>query len=67
MCAQVDNQRDVSYAEIVASHGHDGFLLDNPQYMAVVRAYYDRIAADVGTGFASSGRMGSPHAGAEQA
>ena len=44
--ALVDNHRDVSYAEIVAPHGHDAFLLDDPQYMAVVRAYFDRIAAE---------------------
>ena len=44
--ALVDNRRDVSYAEIVAPHGHDAFLLDNPQYFAVVRAYYDRIAGE---------------------
>ena len=37
--ALVDNRRDVSYAEIVAPHGHDAFLLDTPQYHAVVRAY----------------------------
>jgi len=43
--ALVDNRRDVSYAEIAAPHGHDAFLLDDPQYLAVVRAYYDRIAA----------------------
>ncbi len=44
--ALVDNRRDVSYAEIIAAHGHDAFLLDDPQYMAVVRAYYERIAAE---------------------
>ncbi len=44
--ALVDNRRDVSYAEIVAAHGHDAFLLDDPQYMGVVRAYFDRIAAE---------------------
>jgi homoserine O-acetyltransferase len=44
--ALVDNGRDVSYAEIVAAHGHDAFLLDDPQYMGVVRAYFDRIAAE---------------------
>ncbi len=37
--ALVDNRRDVSYTEIVAPHGHDAFLLDTPQYHAVVRAY----------------------------
>jgi homoserine O-acetyltransferase/O-succinyltransferase len=44
--ALVDNGRDVSYAEIVAAHGHDAFLLEDPQYMGVVRAYFDRIAAE---------------------
>jgi homoserine O-acetyltransferase len=45
--ALVDNHRDVSYAEIVAPHGHDAFLLDDPQYMAVIRAYYERIAREI--------------------
>ena len=40
--ALVDNRRDVSYAEIVAPHGHDAFLLDTPQYHAIVRAYLSR-------------------------
>jgi homoserine O-acetyltransferase len=40
--ALVDNRRDVSYAEIVAPHGHDAFLLDTPQYHAVVRTYLGR-------------------------
>jgi len=44
--ALVDNRRDASYAEIGAAHGHDAFLLDNPQYMAVLRAYYERIALE---------------------
>jgi homoserine O-acetyltransferase/O-succinyltransferase len=42
--ALVRNRSRVTYAEIVAPHGHDAFLLDNPQYHAVVRAYFDRIA-----------------------
>jgi len=37
----------VSYAEIDAPHGHDAFLLDDPQYHAVVRAYFERIERDV--------------------
>ena len=41
--ALVDNRRDVSYAEIVAPFGHDAFLLDTPQYHAVVRTYLSRI------------------------
>jgi homoserine O-acetyltransferase len=44
--ALVDNDRDVSYAEIVVAHGHDGFLLEDPQYLAVVGAYYERIAGE---------------------
>jgi homoserine O-acetyltransferase len=44
--ALVRNRSRVSYAEIVAPHGHDAFLLDDPQYHAVVRAYFGRIAAE---------------------
>ena len=44
--ALLDNQRDVSYAEIDAPHGHDAFLLDDPRYMGVVRSYFQsRVAA----------------------
>jgi len=42
--ALLDNQRDVSYAEIDAPHGHDAFLLDDPRYLAVVRSYFDRVS-----------------------
>ena len=42
--ALVDTRRDVSYAEILAPHGHDAFLLDTPQYHAVVRTYLAREA-----------------------
>ena len=42
--ALVRERRSVSYAEIAAPHGHDAFLLDDPQYHAVVRAWFDRIA-----------------------
>jgi len=41
--ALLKNRRRVSYAEIDAPHGHDAFLLDDPRYMNVVRAYYDRV------------------------
>lgn len=44
--ALLDNRRDVSYAEIDAPHGHDAFLLEDPRYMALVRSYFDRIAAE---------------------
>jgi homoserine O-acetyltransferase len=46
--ALVDNRRDVAYAEIDAPHGHDAFLLDDPRYHAVVRAYFANVARDVG-------------------
>ncbi len=45
--ALLDNQRDVSYAEIDAPHGHDAFLLDDPRYMGVMRSYFDSIAQNV--------------------
>src|SRR5947209_6861089 len=41
--ALVRNQRRLSYAEIVAPHGPDAFLLDDAQYHAIVRSYFDRI------------------------
>jgi homoserine O-acetyltransferase len=41
--ALVANQRDVSYAEIDAPHGHDAFLLDDPRYLKVVKSYFDGI------------------------
>ena len=46
--ALLDNQRDVSYAEIDAPHGHDAFLLDDVRYHSVVRSYLDSLAAEVG-------------------
>ncbi len=42
--ALLDNGRHVSYAEIDAPHGHDAFLLDDPRYLSVVRAWFERIA-----------------------
>jgi homoserine O-acetyltransferase len=41
--ALLDNQRDVSYAEIDAPHGHDAFLLDDPRYLSVVRTYLEQV------------------------
>ncbi|HJV72533.1 homoserine O-succinyltransferase MetX [Ideonella sp.] len=46
--ALVDNKVDVSYAEIDAPHGHDAFLLEDPRYHGMMRAYFDRVAAEVG-------------------
>ena len=47
--ALVANQRDVSYAEIDAPHGHDAFLLDDPRYLSLVRAYFERISLEAQT------------------
>ena len=44
--ALLANQLKVSYAEIDAPHGHDAFLLDDPRYLSVVRAYFDNIARE---------------------
>ena len=44
--ALVDHRRDVSYAEINAPHGHDAFLLDDPQYHGLVRTYLENVASD---------------------
>jgi homoserine O-acetyltransferase len=56
--ALVRTGRHLSYAEIAAPHGHDAFLLDNAQYHAVVRAWFERIATTelgVGGAFPESG------------
>jgi homoserine O-acetyltransferase/O-succinyltransferase len=41
--ALVDNRLDVSYAEIDAPHGHDAFLMDDPRYHELIRAYMNNI------------------------
>jgi homoserine O-acetyltransferase len=45
--ALLDHKRAVSYAEIDAPHGHDAFLLDDPRYHNLVRAYFERIATEL--------------------
>jgi homoserine O-acetyltransferase/O-succinyltransferase len=45
--ALLDNNRDVSYAEIDAPHGHDAFLLDDPRYTNIVRSYFDSILSEI--------------------
>ena len=52
--ALVDNRHDVSYAEVIAPHGHDAFLLDDPRYLGVVRAYFERVAAEGSATFAKA-------------
>ncbi|CAN5152870.1 homoserine O-acetyltransferase [soil metagenome] len=44
--ALLDNRLDVSYAEIDAPHGHDAFLLDDPRYHGILRAYFARMAGE---------------------
>lgn len=41
--ALMRNRRNVSYAEIESTAGHDSFLLDDPHYHSVLRAYFDNI------------------------
>jgi homoserine O-acetyltransferase/O-succinyltransferase len=41
--ALLDNNRDVSYAEIDAPHGHDAFLLDDARYTNIVSSYFNSI------------------------
>ena len=43
--ALLENRRDVSYVEIDAPHGHDAFLLDDPRYLAAVRAYFGQTVS----------------------
>ena len=47
--ALVDADRGVSYAEIGSQLGHDDFLMTTPEYVAVLRTYLDRVAAETGT------------------
>ncbi|MCD6733732.1 MAG: homoserine O-acetyltransferase [Burkholderiaceae bacterium] len=61
--ALLANGRRVTYAEVDAPHGHDAFLLDDPQYMAVMRNWFERVDARVraGTGPQAAGRApGTP-------
>ena len=44
----VSNERQVTYAEIDAPHGHDAFLLNDERYHEVVSAYYERIWQEIG-------------------
>jgi len=42
------NRRNVSYAEITSTHGHDSFLMQDPYYLDVMRTYLDKIARECG-------------------
>ena len=41
--ALLDNERDVTYAELTAAHGHDAFLMPDQHYHDVVRAYLENV------------------------
>ena len=45
--ALLDNQQPVTYAEVQSTHGHDAFLMTDPQYYQLMRAYLQRIADEV--------------------
>lgn len=40
------NRRNISYAEIDSTHGHDSFLTQHEQYFAVMRAYLDNVSRE---------------------
>ncbi len=44
--ALLDNELTVSYAEVIATHGHDAFLMPDTHYHAVLRSYFSRIKVD---------------------
>ncbi len=46
--ALLDNDHDVSYAEITSHEGHDAFLIPNPRYQALLCAYMQRVVEDAG-------------------
>lgn len=41
--ALLDNERNVSYAEITSVHGHDSFLMEDPHYHALMRTYLNHL------------------------
>lgn len=44
--ALLERHKRVTYAEIEAEHGHDAFLMPIPQYLDVLGAYLERVAAE---------------------
>ena len=47
--ALLAEKKSVTYAEIDAPHGHDAFLMDDPRYHRLVKAYFDRIGQEAST------------------
>ena len=58
--ALLANRREVSYAEIASPHGHDAFLMDEPHYHDVVRAYFERIAQQLPVGAPAAAAAPTP-------
>jgi homoserine O-acetyltransferase len=48
VAALIEGGHEVTYSEIDAPHGHDAFLMADPRYHAVIRAYFERIARSLG-------------------
>lgn len=44
--ALLDNDADISYAEVESQHGHDAFLLPNTHYEGIFGAYMQRVYQD---------------------
>lgn len=44
--ALLHNRLDVSYAEVASDHGHDSFLMEDAQYMTVMKNYLDRVGEE---------------------
>ncbi|OJX03885.1 MAG: homoserine O-acetyltransferase [Burkholderiales bacterium 70-64] len=63
--ALLANGRRVTYAEVDAPHGHDAFLLEDPQYLAVVRSWFERVAARVRAAGEDAAPVPAPAAGAQ--
>ncbi len=42
--ALVKNEQPVSYAEVQCNFGHDSFLMEDPQYHAIIEAYLGNVA-----------------------
>ncbi len=62
--ALLANRRKVTYAEVDAPHGHDAFLLEDPQYMAVVKSYFERIAQSIAPSAGAAAQARAAQAGA---
>ncbi|GAB7128596.1 homoserine O-acetyltransferase [Silvimonas sp. JCM 19000] len=45
--ALLDARKEVSYAEIESRHGHDAFLMEDAPYINIMRAYLNRVAAEI--------------------